>query len=98
VTNLFFLAADLMGEDHSCALHRDAFAIPHHIDRLGRNAIELRERALDGLAVDVTLIHFSVQWIRSWIMMVTMTTTSAHIPMRTRKAVVDGGAKPCSIG
>jgi hypothetical protein len=48
-----------MGEDHSCAPHRDAFAIPHDIDRLGWNAIELRERALDGSSVDVGLISFS---------------------------------------
>ena len=47
-----------MGEDQSCALHRDAFTIPHNIDRLGWNAIELRERALDGFSIDVSLVHF----------------------------------------
>jgi hypothetical protein len=29
---LVVVVASLMGEDHSCALYRDAFAIPHHID------------------------------------------------------------------
>ena len=56
---LVVVGAGLMGEDHSCAPHRDAFAIPHDIDRLGWNAIELRERALDGSSVDVGLISFS---------------------------------------
>ena len=51
-------SAPLMGEGHSCALHRDAFAVPRDIDRLGWNAVKLRERALDGFAVDVGLIHF----------------------------------------
>jgi hypothetical protein len=55
---LVVVGAGLMGEDHSGAPNRDAFAIPHDIDRLGRNAIELREGALDGSAVDVGLIHF----------------------------------------
>jgi hypothetical protein len=54
---LAIVVAGLMGEDHSCALHRDAFAIPHHIDRVSWNAIELRKRALDGFSVDVGLIH-----------------------------------------
>ena len=54
------VVAGLMGEGHSCALHRDAFAIPRDIDRLGRNAVKLRERALDSFAVDVDLIHSQV--------------------------------------
>ena len=54
------VVAGLMGEGHSCALHRDAFAIPRDIDRLGWNAVQLRERALDGFAVNVSLIYFQV--------------------------------------
>jgi len=56
---LVVIVAGSMSEDHSCALYRDTFAIPHDIDRLGWNAIELRERALDGSSVDVGLISFS---------------------------------------
>jgi hypothetical protein len=55
---LVVVVASLVGEDHSCALHRDAFAIPDHVDRRGRNAIEFGERALDGSSVDVRSIHF----------------------------------------
>ena len=29
---LVVVVAGLIGEDHSCALYRDGFAIPHHID------------------------------------------------------------------
>jgi hypothetical protein len=47
------VVAGVMGEGHSCALHRDAFAVPRDIDRLGWNAVKLRERALDSFAVDV---------------------------------------------
>ena len=47
-----------MGEGHSCAPHRDAFAIPRDIDRLGWNAVKLRERVLDGFAVVVGFDSF----------------------------------------
>ena len=57
---LVVVVAGLMGEGHSCALNPDAFVIPRDIDRLGWNAVKLRERALDNFALDVGLIHFLV--------------------------------------
>jgi hypothetical protein len=54
------VVAGLMGERHSCALHRDAFAVTRDIDPLGWNAVKLRERALDSFAVDVGLIDSQV--------------------------------------
>ena len=54
------VAEDLMKERFACALYGDALAArPADLHCVRRNAIEVCERALDGLAVDVSPVHES---------------------------------------
>ena len=49
-----------MNKRLTCTSYDDglAFVAPNNIDGGRRNTVELRERALDGLSVDVCTIHF----------------------------------------
>jgi hypothetical protein len=54
------VAEDLMKERFACALYGDALAArPADLHCVRRNAIEVCERPLDGLAVDVSPVHKS---------------------------------------
>ena len=52
------IAEDLMKERFAYALYGDALAArPADLHCVRRNAIEVCERALDGLAVDISPVH-----------------------------------------
>ena len=52
------IAEDWMKERFACALYGDALAArPADLHCVRRNAIEVCERALDGLAVDISPVH-----------------------------------------
>jgi hypothetical protein len=56
---LSVFTGSLAGEGPSRALHHNCFTGPRDMNRLGWDAVKLRERALDGFVVDVGLIHFA---------------------------------------